>query len=111
LPQAFGYVLSIRRAHKTLFASAAQVGARSQCSAKPSRGSRKHKLCAGAQSQIQEAVQAPAAAQHVPVACVCLQAAPPNAQCGLAVVLRPLPNPSIERTSPGKPGAASHLKR
>jgi len=27
------------------------------------------------------------------------------------VVLRPLPNPSIERTSPGKPGAASHLKR
>jgi len=28
-----------------------------------------------------------------------------------SVVLRPLPNPSIERTSPGKPGAASHLKR
>ena len=26
-------------------------------------------------------------------------------------VHRPLPNPSIERTSPGKPGAASHLKR
>jgi len=24
---------------------------------------------------------------------------------------RPMPNPSIERTSPGKPGAASHLKR
>jgi len=22
-----------------------------------------------------------------------------------------MPNPSIERTSPGKPGAASHLKR
>ena len=63
------------------------------------------------QSQMQEAVQAPAAAQHVPVACVCLQAASPNAQCGLAVVHRPLPNPSIERTSPGKPGAASHLKR
>jgi len=26
-------------------------------------------------------------------------------------VLRPLPNPSIERTCPGKPGHASHLKR
>ncbi len=26
-------------------------------------------------------------------------------------VPRPLPNPSIERTAPGKPGAASHLKR
>jgi hypothetical protein len=24
---------------------------------------------------------------------------------------RALPNPSIERTSPGKPGAASHVKR
>ena len=24
---------------------------------------------------------------------------------------RPLPNPSIERTSPGEPGAASHVKR
>jgi len=28
-----------------------------------------------------------------------------------SVVLRPLPNPSIERTCPGKPGHASHLKR
>ena len=28
-----------------------------------------------------------------------------------SVVLRPLPNPSIERTYPGKPGYASHLKR
>jgi hypothetical protein len=111
LPQAFGYVLSIRRAHKTVFASAAPVAAGIPCSAKPSWSCRKHRLCAGAQSRIQEAVQAPAAAQHVPVACVCLQAASPNAQCGLAVVLRPLPNPSIERTSPGKPGAASHLKR
>jgi len=27
------------------------------------------------------------------------------------VLLSALPNPSIERTSPGKPGAASHLKR
>ena len=34
---------------------------------------------------MQEAVLAPAASQHVPVACVCLLAAPPNAQCGLAV--------------------------
>jgi hypothetical protein len=31
-------------------------------------------------------------------------------QAGRAV-LRARPNPSIERTSPGKPGAASHLKR
>jgi len=42
---------------------------------------RQCRLCAGAQSQMQEAVLAPAASQHVPVASVCLQAAPPNAQC------------------------------
>ena len=110
-PQPFGYVLSIRRAQKRLLTKAVPVSPRSQSLAKPGCTRRKHRLCAGAQSQIQKAVQAPAAAQHVPVACVCLQAASPNAQCGLAVVHRPLPNPSIERTPPGKPGAASHLKR
>jgi len=47
----------------------------------------KYRLYAGAQSRMQEAVQAPAAAQHVPVACVCLQAAPPNAQCVQALCL------------------------
>ena len=30
---------------------------------------------------------------------------------GGRVVVRPLPNPSIERTCPGKPGHASHVKR
>ena len=33
-------------------------------------------------------VKAPAAAQHVPVACVCLQAVSPNAQCVQAVYLK-----------------------
>jgi len=88
------------------------VRPRSQILAKPGCTRRKHRLCAAAQSQMQEAEQAPAAAQHVPVACVCLQAASPNAQCGLAVVHRPLPNPSIERTLSGlRPPSASHVKR
>ena len=83
--QRFGYVLSIRRAQERLLAKAVSVVPRSQSFAKPRSSRRKHRLCAGAQSQIQEAVQAPAASQHVPVARVCLQAASPNAQCWPAV--------------------------
>jgi hypothetical protein len=43
---------------------------------------------------MQEAVQAPAAAQHVPVASVCLQAVPPNAECGQVQCARCLTLPS-----------------
>ena len=63
---------------------------RTQCSAKPDSRFAKsqlsqsqRRLCPGAQSQMQEAVQPPASL--VAVASVCLRAASPNAQCKQAV--------------------------
>jgi hypothetical protein len=72
---------------------------------------------------MQKAVQAPAAAQHVPVACVCFASGATQRTMRAGFVPQSaLPNPSIERTNNGgssftafaeaqPPLFASHLKR